>query len=152
MFEGAEGVARADAQEGDGPAEEVLRPDRVPGDRREEARGEEPLCEATIQVRVRGQVAHTAAVGNGPVNALDNALRKALEKFYPSLKDVRLVDYKVRVLAATEGTGARVRVLIESADANKSWGRWASPENIIEASYQALVDSIQYKLMKDGHG
>ncbi|OGW61593.1 MAG: citramalate synthase [Nitrospirae bacterium RBG_16_64_22] len=152
MFEGAEGSLELMLKKAMGRRKRFfdLIGFRVIVEKRRE--GEEPLCEATIQVRVRGQVSHTAAVGNGPVNALDNALRKALEKFYPSLKDVRLVDYKVRVLAATEGTCARVRVLIESADAQKSWGTVGVSENIIEASYQALVDSIQYKLMKDGHG
>ena len=113
---------------------------------------EAPISEATIMVRVGKRVEHTAAVGNGPVNALDNALRKALEKFYPQLKDVRLIDYKVRVLAANKGTAARVRVLIESGDKNRKWGTVGVSENIIEASWQALVDSIQYKLFKDGHG
>ncbi len=114
--------------------------------------GEEPLSEATIMLRVSGHIEHTAATGNGPVNALDNALRKALEKFYPALKDVRLLDYKVRVLAAGKGTTARVRVLVESGDKESRWGTVGVSENIIEASYQAIVDSIEYKLLKEeGH-
>ncbi|HYQ47450.1 MAG TPA: citramalate synthase, partial [Thermodesulfovibrionales bacterium] len=111
--------------------------------------GEEPLSEATIQVKVGGHIEHTAATGRGPVNALDNALRKALEKFYPLLRDVKLHDYKVRVLAAGKGTTARVRVLVESGDRESRWGTVGVSENIIEASYQALVDSIEYKLLKE---
>jgi 2-isopropylmalate synthase len=111
--------------------------------------GEEPLSEATIMVRVGGRVEHTAATGNGPVNAIDNALRKALDKFYPALKDMKLHDYKVRVLTAGKGTFAKVRVLIESGDEQKRWGTVGVSENIIEASYQALVDSIEYKLLRE---
>jgi 2-isopropylmalate synthase len=109
---------------------------------------EQPISEATIIVKVGGETEHTAAVGNGPVNALDNALRKALEKFYPQLKEVQLLDYKVRVLAAQSGTSAKVRVLIESGDRTRKWGTVGVSENIIEASWQALVDSIEYKLLK----
>ena len=96
-----------------------------------------------------GHTEHTAATGNGPVNALDNALRKALDKFYPELKDVKLHDYKVRVLTAGKGTSAKVRVLVESGDNSMRWGTVGVSENIIEASYQALVDSIEYKLLKE---
>jgi 2-isopropylmalate synthase len=105
--------------------------------------------EATIKVKVRGIIEHTASDGNGPVNALDNALRKALEEFYPDLKEVNLIDYKVRILEGKEGTGARTRVLIESADSDNKWGTVGVSDNIIEASWQALVDSIEYKLLKD---
>lgn len=111
--------------------------------------GEEPLSEATIMVKVSGHIEHTAATGRGPVNALDNALRKALEKFYPLLRDVKLHDYKVRVLTAGKGTTAQVRVLVESGDKDSRWGTVGVSENIIEASYQALVDSIEYKLLKE---
>ena len=111
--------------------------------------GEIPLSEATIMVRVGGRVEHTAATGNGPVNALDNALRKALEKFYPQLKELTLHDYKVRVLTAGKGTSAKVRVLTESGDSKNKWGTVGVSENIIEASWQALVDSIEYKLLKE---
>jgi 2-isopropylmalate synthase len=109
---------------------------------------ETPYSEATIMMRVGKNIEHTAATGNGPVNALDNALRKALEKFYPELKSVKLHDYKVRVLTAGKGTGAKVRVLIESGDNESKWGTVGVSENIIEASWQALVDSIEYKLLK----
>ncbi|MDP3939352.1 MAG: citramalate synthase [Deltaproteobacteria bacterium] len=108
-----------------------------------------PISEATVQVEVGGHLEHTAAVGNGPVNALDNALRKALENFYPSLMKMELLDYKVRVLASGHGTGARVRVLIESGDHSSRWGTVGVSENIIEASWRALVDSVEFKLMKD---
>ncbi|MGA2958461.1 MAG: citramalate synthase [Thermodesulfobacteriota bacterium] len=107
------------------------------------------VSEATIMVKVGGRVEHTAATGNGPVNALDNAIRKALEKFYPQLGDMELVDYKVRVLSTGEGTGSRVRVLVESGDRHDKWGTVGVSENIIEASWEALVDSISYKLLKD---
>jgi len=107
------------------------------------------LSEATIMVQVGDQVEHTAAVGNGPVNALDNALRKALEKFYPELKNVKLLDYKVRILSSRTGTGAQTRVLIESGDGETRWGTVGVSENIIQASWQALVDSIDYKLLKE---
>ena len=111
--------------------------------------GETPISEATIVVDVNGQIEHTAAIGNGPVNALDNALRKALQKFYPSLSDIKLLDYKVRVLAAKEGSASKVRVLSESGDGHIKWGTVGVSENIIEASWQALVDSIEYKLLKE---
>jgi 2-isopropylmalate synthase len=110
--------------------------------------GEDPLSEATIMVKVGRKLEHTAATGHGPVNALDNALRKALEKFYPQLRNVKLLDYKVRVLTAGVGTSAKVRVLIESGDEAHKWGTVGVSENIIEASYQALVDSIEYKLLR----
>ncbi len=110
--------------------------------------GEAPLSEATIMLRVDAKLEHTAATGNGPVNAIDNALRKALEKFYPQLKEVKLIDYKVRVLAAGKGTSAKVRVLVESGDDAHKWGTVGVSENIIEASWQALVDSIEYKLLR----
>ena len=107
-----------------------------------------PVAEATILIRVGGQLEHTAALGNGPVNALDKALRKSLEKFYPELKDMELIDYKVRVLPGLAGTAARVRVLIESTDGQDNWGTVGVSHDIIEASWQALVDSINYKMYK----
>jgi 2-isopropylmalate synthase len=111
-----------------------------------------PLSEATIMVRVGDRVEHTAAVGNGPVNALDNAIRKALEKFYPELKAIKLMDYKVRILSTKDGTAAQTRVLIESGDGRSTWGTVGVSENIIQASWQALVDSIDYKLLKEKGG
>ncbi len=106
-----------------------------------------PVTEATILVKVGDRVEHTAALGKGPVNALDNALRKALHKFYPLLKGMDLVDYKVRVLSTKDGTGAATRVLIESSDGKRTWNTVGVSENIIEASWRALVDSIDYKLL-----
>ena len=103
--------------------------------------------EATVMVKVGGVVEHAAAVGAGPVNALDHALRKALEKFYPQLREVKLLDYKVRVLSANRGTESKVRVLIESGDHKDKWGTVGVSENIMEASWQALADSIEYKLL-----
>ncbi len=109
----------------------------------------EPVSEATVRLYIGDVKEHTAALGNGPVNALDRALRKALLEFYPNLRDVQLVDYKVRIVNESEGTSAKVRVLIESTDGNRTWGTVGVSENIIEASWIALTDSIIYKLMKD---
>lgn len=122
---------------------------RVIDEKRNES--EVPIAEATIMVKgPDGTVEHTAAIGNGPVNALDVALRKALVRFFPSIERVRLVDYKVRVLEGGEGTKGVVRVLIESQDDKAHWTTVGVSENVIEASWQALVDSIDYKLYKDG--
>ncbi|MBU4458260.1 MAG: citramalate synthase [Candidatus Omnitrophica bacterium] len=107
------------------------------------------ISEATIKVKVDRKEEHTAAEGDGPVNALDNALRKALNKFYPTLAEMHLSDFKVRVLDEKAGTEAKVRVLIQSQDEESSWGTVGVSENIIEASWQALVDSVEYKLLKD---
>jgi 2-isopropylmalate synthase len=109
----------------------------------------EPVAEATVRVRVKGMLEHTAAAGQGPVNALDHALRKALEEFYPSLKELRLLDYKVRILDESKGTAAKTRVLITSGDSEDTWGTVGVADNIIEASWQALVDSVEYKLRRD---
>jgi 2-isopropylmalate synthase len=117
---------------------------RVLDEKRKEQ--EPPYSEATVMIERDGRVEHTAAEGDGPVNALDNALRKALEKFFPQLKTVRLLDYKVRVLSAGEGTSSRVRVLIESGDGERKWSTVGVSHNIIEASWQALLDAIEYKL------
>jgi 2-isopropylmalate synthase len=105
--------------------------------------------EATIKIRVNGSLEHTASLGDGPVNALDNALRKALVKFYPGLDQMHLSDYKVMVLNEKAGTAARVRVLIQSQDKTDAWWTVGVSENVIEASWEALVDSIEYKLLKD---
>jgi 2-isopropylmalate synthase len=115
----------------------------------EQAAEDAPVAEATVRVRVKGILEHTAAAGNGPVNALDHALRKALEEFYPSLKSMKLLDYKVRILDESAGTAARTRVLITSGDGDETWGTVGVAENIIEASWLALVDSIEYKLRRD---
>jgi len=109
----------------------------------------EPVAEATVRLRVKGILEHTAASGNGPVDALDHALRKALEEFYPNLKTMRLLDYKVRILDESKATAAKTRVLITSGDGEETWGTVGVADNIIEASWQALVDSIEYKLRRD---
>src|SRR5206468_10309610 len=95
------------------------------------------------------EVMHTVSEGDGPVNALDGALRKGLEPFYPKLKEMQLVDYKVRVVNSRAGTAARVRVVIESRDGDSVWSTVGVSENIIEASWIALIDSFEYKLFKD---
>jgi 2-isopropylmalate synthase len=105
--------------------------------------------QATVMIRVRDSVQHTASEGDGPVNALDGALRKALQFFYPQLAEMQLVDYKVRVVNAKAATAAKVRVVIESRDERDLWGTVGVSENIIEASWLALVDSFEYKLFKD---
>ncbi|MEK7685562.1 MAG: citramalate synthase [Verrucomicrobiota bacterium] len=110
--------------------------------------GASSVCEATIKVRVGHEVAHKVAEGDGPVNALDSALRMALEKFFPQLKHVKLTDYKVRILDSSTGTASRTRVLIESSDGKAEWGTVGVHDNIIEASLQALADSMEYRLMK----
>ena len=115
----------------------------------EKDRDGQTSSQATIKISVGTEEELTAAEGNGPVNAIDNALRKALRKFYPNISEMRLVDFKVRVLEGSAGTAARVRVLIESRDEKDIWNTVGVSENIIEASWQALVDSIYYKLSKD---
>jgi len=105
--------------------------------------------EATVKVRLGDAVHHSVAEGDGPVNALDGALRKALQATYPRLAELQLVDYKVRVVNSRAGTAARVRVVIESRDHHDVWGTVGVSENIIEASWLALVDSFEYKLFKD---
>ncbi len=109
---------------------------------------ETSVCEATIKVRVGRESAHTVADGDGPVNALDAALRAGLVKFYRQLEDIRLTDYKVRIIDSTSGTAARTRVLIETSDGVSEWGTVGVNENIIEASLQALVDSLEYALVR----
>jgi 2-isopropylmalate synthase len=110
--------------------------------------GKASICEATVKVHVGREQAHTVADGDGPVDALDGALRSALVRFYPDLKTVRLTDYKVRIVDSSVGTAARTRVLIESSDGSSSWTTIGVNENIIEASLQALVDSLEYGLLK----
>jgi len=112
--------------------------------------GDSMRSEAIVKVvDPQGEVEHTASEGNGPVNALDRALRKALMKFFPNIRDVRLVDYKVRVIDTRSATSARVRVLIKSTDGSKSWTTVGVSTNIIEASLMALLDSIEYKLLNE---
>ena len=116
----------------------------------EQRSGRELLAEATVKVEVDGEVLHTAADGNGPVNALDAALRKALRAFYPQLDSVRLIDYKVRILDGGAATAARTRVIIDSTDGATEWSTMGSDTNIIAASATALADSLEYTIWKSG--
>jgi 2-isopropylmalate synthase len=116
----------------------------------EQRAGRELLAEATVKVEVDGEILHTAADGNGPVNALDAALRKALGAFYPQLDDVHLYDYKVRILDGDRATAARTRVIIDSSDGTREWSTMGSDTNIIAASAIALADSLEYAIWKSG--
>ncbi len=109
--------------------------------------GESSICEATVKVQVGDKQAHTVAEGDGPVNALDSALRAALIRFFPALADISLTDYKVRILDSDTGTAAKTRVLIGSTDGKEEWNTVGVSENIVEASLQALVDSLEYRLL-----
>ena len=115
-----------------------------------EKRGKEEKCisEATVKVNVKGETELAVGEGDGPVNALDKALRKVLIRFYPEIKDVFLTDFKVHILDPEEATAAKTQVLIESSDGKETWGTIGVSENIIEASWEALVDSIEYKLFQ----
>jgi 2-isopropylmalate synthase len=110
----------------------------------EKRQNEGSYSEVSIKVNIDGKEVHTASGGNGPVNALDKAIRKALVDFYPEIDNFYLVDYKVRVLDSNDGTEANVRVLIETSDGKNNWGTVGASTNIIEASWKALVDSIEY--------
>lgn len=116
----------------------------------EQREGREQLAEATVKVAVDGEILHTAADGNGPVNALDTALRKALAAFYPELDSVHLVDYKVRILDGSAATAARTRVVITSSAGTLEWSTMGSATNIIAASAMALADSLEYAIWKTG--
>ena len=110
---------------------------------------DENRIEATVDIEVGGQNVHTKEAGDGPVNALDKALRAALLNFYPAIANVQLIDYKVRILDGASGTAAKTRVIIESTDGTDTWGTVGVDANIIEASWEALVDSVEYKLFQD---
>ncbi len=112
-------------------------------------KGEASLAEATVKLSVNGEVESTVGEGDGPVDALNEALRRALTRFYPAIRDVQLVDYQVRILDPEEATAAKTRVLIESTDGKTSWGTVGVSTNLIEASWEALVDSVEYKLLID---
>jgi 2-isopropylmalate synthase len=114
------------------------------------ADGDKDLSRVRIEIGVGDEVAYTSASGDGPIHAMDVGLRSLIDRFYPQLKDVRLVDYKVRVLASGDGTGSVVRVLIESSDGEEVWGTVGVSPNIIHASWNAMADALEYKLMKDG--
>jgi 2-isopropylmalate synthase len=147
QYEGAEGSLELVMREVIGEYKPYfnLRGFRIISEKRENSG---VCCEATIKVEVNGVTAHTAANGTGPVGALDAALRKAIEQFYPEIKDVQLTDFKVRVLDEKAGTGAPVRVLISQKRNDLEWNTIGVSENIIEASWQALVDGIEYMLYK----
>jgi len=106
------------------------------------------ISEATVKLSVNGKSVLTAAEGDGPVNALDLALRKSLERFYPEIKDFFLSDFKVRILDTCDGTASKTRVLIESSDGINFWKTVGVSENIIQASWEALVDSVEYSLFR----
>ena len=114
--------------------------------------GDATSCEAVVKVRVGDQSEHRMAGGDGPVNALDAALRSALVRYYSHLQDVHLTDYKVRIIDPTSGTAAKTRVLIESSDGVNEWGTVGVHDNIVEASLEALVDSLEYALLLKPRG
>lgn len=149
QFEGAEGSFELLIKKAEKKKKKYfdLKGFRVIVEKRKE--DEEPISEATVKLFVGDHLEVTASEGNGPVDALDGAIRKALVKFYPSLKDVKLYDFKVRILDEKSGAAASPRVLIESGDASGKWGTVGVSSNIIEASWQALIDSLEYKLHKD---
>tara|TARA_B110000879_G_C10784448_1_gene360260 strand:- start:23 stop:580 length:558 start_codon:yes stop_codon:yes gene_type:complete len=107
------------------------------------------VSEATVQVRIGDAVHHTVAEANGPVGALDHALRKAIAPVFPEIMAVELIDYKVRILETEQGSDAITRVLIESTDGEATWGTVGASDNIIEATWRALVDSVEYKILLD---
>lgn len=146
QYEGAEGSFELLMRDARGEIEQLYEfvGFRVTVEKRKE--DEAPISDASVKVRVNGVEEMTAAEGHGPVDALDKAIRKALTKFYPELAEMTLLDYKVRILDDKQGTRARIRVLVESGDAHARWGTVGVSEDIIEASWQALIDSIQYKL------
>lgn len=149
-YEAAEGSLVLLAQELRGERPELFRLHgyRVLAGKHEET--SQPFAEATVEIDIDGESFHTAAMGTGPVHALDLALRKALKEKYPKIDLMELMDYKVRVLEGTHGTGTGVRVIIETSDGKTSWGTVGVHQNIIEATWRALVDSIVYGLQKNG--
>ena len=150
QFEAAEGSFELLARRTMGLYQDLFRPlsFHVSSRKNVEEKGGE-VAEAIIKVEVNGEIYHTVGEGDGPVNAMDLALRKALEAVFPSLKAVHLEDYKVRVMSSRDGTAARVRVLIESSDGHDVWGTVGVSENIIEASWIALTESLHFKLMRE---
>ena len=149
QFEAAEGSFELLARRCMGLYRDRFRPLSFHVSSRKEAEGEPEVAEAVVKVEVNGRVHHTVGEGDGPVNAMDRALRKAVEAVFPDLKAVHLEDYKVRVMSSSDGTAARVRVLIESSDGHDVWGTVGVSENIIEASWIALADSLHCKLMRE---
>lgn len=154
QFEAAEGSFELLARRAMGLYTDLFRTVSYRIESRKDAPGADPSAltedsQAIVKVEVGGEILHTVAEGDGPVNAIDRALRKALEGVFPGLKSVHLEDYKVRVLSSADGTAARVRVLIESSDGQDVWGTVGVSENVIEASWIALADSLHFKLMRE---
>lgn len=147
QFEGADASLELLLRRAYGDVEEVFEVDSFKLIVAKSAGDESVVSEAIVKLKVHGETVYTAAEGNGPVNALDNALRKALLQFYPDIRNVHLSDYKVRVLDEKDATAAKVRVLIESTDFNNTWNTVGVSTNIIEASWEALLDSIRYALI-----
>src|SRR5204863_7964789 len=115
-----------------------------------EKRGDgEPITEATVKIKVNGEERLTVAEGDGPVHALDSALRKALLRFYPDLEEIKLTDFKVRVVNVREGTAAKVRTVVDSSDGDNRWSTVGVSTNMIEASWHALVDAVVYGLLRN---
>ena len=152
QFEAAEGSFELLARRIMGQYDDLFRSISYRTISRKNDDGEAEVAEAIVKVEAGGQVFHTVGEGDGPVNALDQALRKALEPVFPSLSAVHLEDYKVRVLTSGDGTAARVRVLIESSDGHEVWGTVGASENVIEASWLALLDSLHFRLMREAVG
>ena len=111
-----------------------------------ESNGTDSDSEATVKLKVKDEVRHAVAEGNGPVSALDHALRKALEKDFPYVNEIRLTDFKVRILESNLGTDAITRVHVESTDGEQTWGTVGVSDNVITASWEALIDSVSYKI------
>lgn len=147
QFEGADASLELLLRRAYGDVEEVLEVESFKLIVAKSAGDQSVVSEAIVKLKVHGETVYTAAEGNGPVNALDNALRKALLQFYPDIRNVHLSDYKVRVLDEKDATAAKVRVLIESTDFNNTWSTVGVSANIIEASWEALLDSIRYALI-----
>lgn len=149
QFEAAEGSFELLARRTMGHYTDLFRPLSFHVSSRKHAEDHPEVAEAIVKVEVDGTTYHTVGEGDGPVNAMDRALRKSLESVFPSLRSVHLEDYKVRVMSSSDGTAAKVRVLIESTDGEDMWGTVGVSENIIEASWIALADSLHFKLMRD---
>jgi 2-isopropylmalate synthase len=147
QFEGADASLELLLREATGSLNEVFRVESFKILVEKTADRPNVVSEAIVKIHVGGETVFTAAEGNGPVNALDNALRKALEQYYPAIQNMHLADYKVRVIDEKNATAAKVRVLIESTDRDNSWSTVGVSENVIEASWQALVDSMRYALI-----
>jgi 2-isopropylmalate synthase len=146
QFEGADASLELLLRQASGELVEIFTPESFKINV-EKTTAQSVVSEAIIKIKVRGETVYTVAEGNGPVNALDNALRKALITYYPSIQNMHLSDYKVRVIDEKDATAGKVRVLIQSSDFSNTWSTVGVSENIFEASWLALVDSIRYALI-----